>query len=166
MRAKMRTRARKSGRNRRGSAMIELAVTLPMLFVLVFGVMEVGRALEVFQILTTAVREGGRFGATDKQGFIPDGETANEKISADVMNFLEASGIPTGFADVEILTVPASGGTAVPFDFEDPANHLQNFQVKVSVPYSAVSNCPPQILAYFAPTEIIVAQATFRNYHK
>lgn len=166
MRAKMRTRAKKSGRGRRGSAMIELAVTLPMLFVLVFGVMEVGRALEVFQILTTAVREGGRFGATDKQGLIPDGQTTNEKIAADVMNYLEASGIATGFADVEILTVPPSGGTAAPFDFEDPANHLQNFQVKVSIPYSAVSNCPPQIVAYFAPSEIIVAQATFRNYHK
>jgi Flp pilus assembly protein TadG len=162
----MRTNKKKLRPDRRGTAMVELAVTLPMLFVLVFGVMEVGRALEVFQILTTAVREGARFGATDKQGFIPEGESTNEKITADVINYLEASGIPSGFADVDILSVPASGGTAVPFDFEDPANHLQNFQVRVSIPYSAVSNCPPQVLGYFSPTELIVAQATFRNYHK
>ncbi|MEX2188718.1 MAG: TadE family protein [Pirellulales bacterium] len=151
---------------RRGSATIELAVCLPMLFVLVFGVIEVGRALEVFQVLTTAVREGARFGATDKQGFIPDGETTNDKIVADVTNYLEASGIPTGLADVEILSVPDDGGTPVPFNFEDPNNHLKNFQVKVSIPYSSVSQCPQQVLAYFVPTEIIVAQATFRNYHK
>lgn len=153
-------------RQRRGSSTIELAVCLPMLFVLVFGVIEVGRALEVFQVLTTAVREGGRFGATDKQGFIDDGETTNEKIVADVTNYLAASGIPTALADVEILSVPDNGGTPVPFNFEDPNNHLKNFQVKVSIPYSQVSACPPQVLAYFAPSEIIVAQSVFRNYHK
>ncbi len=157
---------RRCGDQRRGSATIELAVCLPMLFVLVFGVIEVGRALEVFQVLTTAVREGGRFGATDKQGFVEEGESTNDKIVADVTNYLEASGIPTGLADVEILSIPDSGGTPVPFDFEDPNNHLKNFQVKVSIPYSSVSQCPPQVLAYFAPTEIIVAQSTFRNYHK
>jgi Flp pilus assembly protein TadG len=156
----------KSCGTRRGSSTIELAVCLPMLFVLVFGIMEVGRALEVYQIMTAAVREGGRFGATDKQGYIPEGDTTNEKIVADVRNFLVASGIPGALADVEVLSVPDAGGTAVPFDFEDETNHLKNFQVKISVPYSAVSNCPPQVLGYFSPTEIIVAQSVFRNYHK
>jgi hypothetical protein len=161
------TNFRRQRRNeRRGSSTVELAICLPMLFVLVFGVIEVGRALEVFQVLTTAVREGGRFGATDKQGFVDAGETANEKIVADVINYLEASGIPTGMADVEVLSAPTDGSAPVPFDFEDPNNHLKNFQVKVSIPYSQVSACPPQVLAYFAPSEIIVAQATFRNYHK
>jgi hypothetical protein len=160
------SRKRRDPEDRRGSSTVELAVCLPFLFILVFGVIEVGRALEVFQIMSSAVREGGRFGATDKQGYVEDGETANAKIEADVKNFLVACGLPGGFIDVEVLTVPEAGGTATPFDFEDPENHMKSFQVKASIPFSQVSHLPSGLLGYFAPSEIIVAQATFQNYHK
>jgi Flp pilus assembly protein TadG len=163
----MQAKPRRSSRGaRRGSSTIELAVCLPMLFILLFGIMEVGRGLEVYQIMTSAVREGGRFGATDKQGMIPSGSTTNQKIVDDVRNYLVASGLPGGLADVEVLTVPGSGGTPADFDFEDANNHLQNFQVKVSMPYSAVTYLPTQLQGYFAPTEILIAQCVFRNYHK
>lgn len=46
--------------NDRGAALIEAAVTIPLLLVLVVGVFEFGRAFQTWQVLTNAAREGGR----------------------------------------------------------------------------------------------------------
>jgi hypothetical protein len=147
---------------RRGTAAVELAIAMPFLFTLLFGVIEIGRGLEVAHMLTMAVREGGRFGATDKQGFVQQGEAAYDKIISDVRNYLVASGIPSSALTIECLTIP--GGQ--PFNFEDPNNHLKEFQMKVSVPFSAVSYCPPPLQKYFTPGSNVTTTAVFRNYHK
>jgi hypothetical protein len=153
---------KKAGGSRRGTAAVELAVALPFLFGLLFGVIEIGRGLEVAHLLTTAVREGGRFGATDKQGFVEEGESSHDKIVSDIRNFLVASGIPSGALTIECLTIPDGD----PFDFDDPANHLKEFQVKVTVPFSAVTYCPPPLQKYFSPSSTISSASVFRNYHK
>ena len=44
----------------RGSAMVETAITIPLLLVLMVGIFEVGRAYETWQVLTNAAREGAR----------------------------------------------------------------------------------------------------------
>jgi hypothetical protein len=153
--------------SRRGSATVELAVTLPFLITLVFGVIELGRALEVIHTLTIASREGARFGATDKQGFIPSGMTANEKIVQDVHNVLVAAGMPTSGLSVQCLTVAESpGDSQTDFDFEDPDNHLKEFEVVASIPFSEITYCPPPLQKFFNPTELLEGRATFRNYHK
>jgi hypothetical protein len=151
-----------AGESRKGTAAVELAIALPFLFGLLFGVIEIGRGLEVAHLLTTAVREGGRFGATDKQGYVDEGETSHDKIVADIRNYLVASGIPSASLSIECLTIPDGD----PFDFEDPDNHLKEFQVRVSVPFSAVTYCPPPLQKYFAPGQAISAASVFRNYHK
>lgn len=46
--------------NRRGVAVVEFAVVAPLLFMLVFGIIEFGRLFMVQQILTNASREGAR----------------------------------------------------------------------------------------------------------
>ena len=64
-------RRRAPGCRRHGVAMIEFAFCLPILLLLVFGIMEMGRALMVYQILTNGAREGARLaiipGSTDAQ---------------------------------------------------------------------------------------------------
>jgi hypothetical protein len=45
---------------RRGAAVVEFAVIAPLFFMMVFGIIEFGRALMVQQILTNASREGAR----------------------------------------------------------------------------------------------------------
>ena len=45
---------------RRGASTVELAVVAPVLFLLVFGVIELGRMVMVQQALTNAAREGCR----------------------------------------------------------------------------------------------------------
>ena len=47
-------------KNKRGQAIIEFAVLLPILLLVLFGITEFGRAIMVKNILHTAAREGAR----------------------------------------------------------------------------------------------------------
>ena len=66
----------------RGSAMVETAITLPILLVLMVGIFEVGRAYETWQVLTNAAREGARIAV------LPD--TAAGDAEARVRQYLTA----------------------------------------------------------------------------
>lgn len=48
----------------RGSALIESAITMPILLLLMVGIFEVGRAYETWQVLSNAAREGARISVT------------------------------------------------------------------------------------------------------
>src|SRR3974390_3501818 len=50
----------KKSRSERGQALIETAVTLPLLLLVSVGIFEFGRAYETWQVLTNAAREGAR----------------------------------------------------------------------------------------------------------
>ncbi|MCI0429147.1 MAG: pilus assembly protein [Rhodospirillales bacterium] len=47
--------------DRRGSALVEFAYALPILFIIVVGILEVGRAIHYHQALTEGVRAGVRY---------------------------------------------------------------------------------------------------------
>ena len=51
-------------RHRRGVAAVEAALLLPLALMLMLGTWEVGRMVQVGQILENAAREGGRSAAT------------------------------------------------------------------------------------------------------
>jgi Flp pilus assembly protein TadG len=53
-----------SRKHERGSALVEAAITVPILLLLMVGIFEVGRALETWQVLTNAAREGARMSTT------------------------------------------------------------------------------------------------------
>jgi Flp pilus assembly protein TadG len=44
----------------RGTALIETAMTLPLLLLVSVGIFEFGRAFQTWQVLTNAAREGAR----------------------------------------------------------------------------------------------------------
>jgi Flp pilus assembly protein TadG len=48
----------------RGNALIETAITMPILLLLMVGIFEIGRAYETWQVLTNAAREGARMSVT------------------------------------------------------------------------------------------------------
>ena len=56
-------------RSERGAALIEMAMTLPLLLLITMGAVEFGRAYQHWQVLTNAAREGARMavlpGVTD-----------------------------------------------------------------------------------------------------
>jgi len=56
-------------RDARGAALLEMALTLPMMLLVAAGIFEFGRAYQTWQIITNAAREGARIavlpGTTD-----------------------------------------------------------------------------------------------------
>ena len=56
-------------RDRRGTALIEMALTLPLMLLVSVGIFEFGRAYQTWQVVTNAAREGARIailpGTTD-----------------------------------------------------------------------------------------------------
>jgi hypothetical protein len=62
-RARRGDRPRHFGREDRAAAMVEFAIVAPLLFMLVFGLIDVGRFMFEYHHLVNAVRDGARVGA-------------------------------------------------------------------------------------------------------
>ncbi len=58
-------------KNQRGAALLETAITLPLILLVSVAIFEFGRAYQTWQVLTNAAREGARvaviMGSTDDQ---------------------------------------------------------------------------------------------------
>ena len=79
----MRTPFRK---NERGAALIEAAVTIPVILLISVGIFEFGRAYQTWQVLTNAAREGAR------QAILVDKSDAD--VQSTVQNYMKAGGLP------------------------------------------------------------------------
>ncbi len=104
---------------RRGTAAVEFAVVAPLLLAIVMGVIEVGRAITVQELLTNASREGARMAGNDTTAL-----TAT--VQAAVNNYLSNGGISG--ATTTVSPNPPSG-----------ASDGQSVTVTVTIPYSQVS---------------------------
>jgi Flp pilus assembly protein TadG len=74
-------------KNDRGAAMIEMALTLPLLLLLSVSVFEFGRAFQTWQVLTNAPREGARVAS------LPG--TTDAAVSTRVQEYLTAGQLPS-----------------------------------------------------------------------
>jgi Flp pilus assembly protein TadG len=95
-------RATRFARSERGAAMVEFAVVLPLLLLLVFGIIDFGRALYTLNNLTSAVREGGRYAAAQVED--PTSATAVAAVTARVTDAVVAFGGNPG--DPTVTVVP------------------------------------------------------------
>ena len=137
-----------SVRHRRdGIVALELAAVLPLLLLLVAGLIETGRLIEVKQVLLTAAREAGRQAAAGRLSV------------SDIQSVARITWIRAGFpADrltisVENLTNPAA--------HPHLATQFDQFRIRLSVPYSDVR------LGHFLPliqnTTLITAEVTWMS---
>lgn len=55
-------------RAQRGAALVEFAVVAPLLFLLLFGVIEFGRLVATYTSVSTAAREGARYATATGEG--------------------------------------------------------------------------------------------------
>jgi Flp pilus assembly protein TadG len=113
--------------NRRATACVECALILPVLLIFVLGLLEMGRFIEVRQILTSAAEEGARQAST--------GQLTNAQVVSVVTGCVAASGLPTTGLAVTVadLTNP---GTDVSL-----ATCMDNLQVTVTIPFINVRWC-------------------------
>ena len=148
--------------NRKAAAMMECAVTLPVLLVLVLGILEIGSALRASTILQSACRESGRLTAMDWRYIVHDNQTPNQKVAQDLKNFVTAAGLKGNDSTV---TITHADGASVgqTFDLADPNNDLQFVRLQVTLPYSSVSLFPMTYLAGKTLKASIVMRATTRG---
>ena len=105
----------------RGNAMVEAAMTLPILLLLMVGIFEVGRAYETWQVVTNAAREGARL------AMLPNSDS--NTVKAMVRKYMQDGQLnkySTAFVDVNTNTTIVVNGTNItaslvtvdyPFDF-------------------------------------------------
>lgn len=126
MRARPARKPFKSCARRRAVAAVELAVVLPLLVLFLLGAWEVGRLVEVQQLLTNACREGGRQCST--------GVKTVAQVKQDVVNYLQRNGISkvaVGDVTVQNISKPAQPDPTI-------ADQLEQFRVSVSIPFDSV----------------------------
>jgi Flp pilus assembly protein TadG len=70
---------------RRGAALVEAAMVLPLVFMFLFGILEYGRYVMTLQVLTNAAREGARYAQIHTQP-VTVGGTTSGNATADVTN--------------------------------------------------------------------------------
>ena len=134
------TTIRRNKQARRGAAMVEMALVLPVFLMLVLGIIEFGRGMMVANLVTNSAREGARMA-------VLDGST-NTEVTTAVQTFL-VSAIGHGISSADItttITVTAAAGNP------NPANNVANaisrdlITVKVSLPFNKVALIPGKYL--------------------
>jgi Flp pilus assembly protein TadG len=109
---------------RRGTAAVEMAFVTPLIVTLLLGTWEMGRYVEIQQIISDAAREGGRQASS--------GQMTNSQVITAVTNYVKIAGLPT--AD---LVVNVSNLTHAGVDVSQ-ATALDQLQVSVSLPFKDV----------------------------
>jgi Flp pilus assembly protein TadG len=132
-------RTAKSRPDRRATACVEFALVLPVLLIFVLGMLEMGRFIEVRQILTSAAEEGARQASA--------GQITNTQVVSVVTGCVAASGLPTTG-----LTVTVSDLTNPGTDVSE-ATCLDNLQVTVTIPFVNVRWCS-SLLVTNAATQV------------
>jgi Flp pilus assembly protein TadG len=89
----------------RGQALIELALTLPLILLVSVGIFEFGRAYQTMQVLTNAAREGARVA-------ILPGQPAGA-INARINSYLVAGGLNACDTCIVVTATQISIGGAV-----------------------------------------------------
>jgi Flp pilus assembly protein TadG len=93
----------------RGAALIETALTLPLLLFVSISIMEFGRAYQHWQVLTNAAREGARIAV------LPNSD--NGVVTARVRSYIESGKLSlpdTATVQVTQTTVSVGGGDTAP----------------------------------------------------
>jgi hypothetical protein len=102
---------------RRGSTAIEFALTLPVIFVIMAGILEYGWYLFQLSSVVHAVRDGTRIGVT-----VPLEEGPETIASTHARNVLDGLGVPCGTSGctVEASLIPVGDITIMQLQIEAP----------------------------------------------
>ena len=155
---------RRSGRSSEaGAALVEGALTLLTLLILLFGVMEAGRMINIQHTLTNAAREGARFSVLPAQstGGVPtDALPGIPAVQAKVQGYLDANGMngATAIIDVNQACCDITPGSTLQCQTCVAATSQYYSLVTVRVPYKIVS------ISMFSFMEVNMrGQAAMRN---
>jgi Flp pilus assembly protein TadG len=107
----------------RGVAAVEFAIVAPLFFLMIFGMIEFGRAIMVQQVLTNAAREGARLAVLDSP------TPTHGKVVSTVVAYLNNESLSGATVTIN-PTEPTTAGYGMPVT------------VTVQIPFSYVSWLP------------------------
>lgn len=133
--------------SRRGAAVIEFAVCAPLLFLLILGMFEVGRYINVGEMATSASRFGARLATVS-------GTTAAD-VDTQTKQFLQSSGVNSAAATVtvEAEAVAGSGSFATTADLSTVAVGAA-IRISVNVDFTQVTWIPNGFFAGVLPSNV------------
>jgi Flp pilus assembly protein TadG len=89
---------------RKGQAIIEMALVLPVLLMVVLGIIEFGRAWNTKQVITEAAREGVRLAVVE------DPNITQDSVRTTIRTLLGRSGIPPAATTISFDDQPVAAG--------------------------------------------------------
>lgn len=100
-------------RSERGVALVEAAMTIPLLLLIAVGIFEFGRAYQFWQVMTNAAREAARYSVT------PDSSIDQAKaIALNYMNGGGVTGCTPGCINVDKgVALPVGSGSNVTIEY-------------------------------------------------
>jgi Flp pilus assembly protein TadG len=125
----------RGGGHERGASLVEFALVAPLLFLLLFGVIEFARLGHAFTTVWTAAREGARFATTvDDSDGLPNYLDCDQIAEAALAKVI---GMSLSSSDVEITFSNLTGAPVADCDpaspLPAPTNIDNGFGVKVEV---------------------------------
>ena len=122
---------------RSGTAVVEMAMVLPLFFILIMGIVEFGRAMMCMQVLTNAAREGARACAV------------SPLTTAEVKQICEDYAEGSGVAGVSVTVSP------------DPTTVIRGEPVVVTVfvDFADVAFMPP----FYTKNTVLSSKSTMRK---
>ena len=105
-------------RNQRGAALIEAAVTIPLILLISVAIFDFGRAYQTWQVLTNAAREGARIAV------LPDYTDA--QVTSTVRTYLTSGRLsnPNAASIIVVRNVPFGTTTASRITVNYPFNFI------------------------------------------
>jgi Flp pilus assembly protein TadG len=136
-----RRRGQNPARSEEGAALVEFALTVPILFTFFFGLIEVSMALYMHQVLSECAREGSRYAMVHGATCVDGSGNSCTKTAAQVNDYVAG------------LTWPNIGGApmVVSTTFPD-GNQSQGSRVQVYVTYAF-----PYRVPFIPPTTLNMA---------
>jgi Flp pilus assembly protein TadG len=132
-------------KNRRGAALLEFALFASMLLVILFGIIDLGRALFTANNITMAAREGARYASTlPNPQSAPSMSAIKQKVAQYVSPFGNAPIDTATMVNLSWLTGPG----------------LQAIVVQVNYPFNWIT--PVRALVGGTFTDTLHSRATFR----
>jgi Flp pilus assembly protein TadG len=131
-------RTRGVKQRRRGAALVEMAVCMPVLIMVILAIIEFGRGMMVAELLNDGARVGAR------QAILAG--STNAAVTQTVTTFMQATSVNSQAITVNITVTSATGNP-------DPGNQLANAHtgdvcaIQVLVPFNQVSYIPGTYLA-------------------
>lgn len=136
----------------RGAAVVEFAVIAPLFFMLLFGIIEIGRALYIAHVGVNGSREGARHAVISTT-------TSVSEVEQRVKQYLEGAGVPQAAVSVQVQNETAPGTYQ---DTADLSSVKQGtaVRVQVGITFVSVSWLPSM---FMAPDAVVTGATVMRK---